>query len=40
LVFLIFGINWSREGALDAAGLVFILAAFLLYLRTRRKNRD
>ena len=37
---LSFGINWSREGALEAAGLVFILAAFLLYLRTRRKNRD
>jgi hypothetical protein len=31
--FLRFGIHWSREMALDAAGLVFILAALVAYLR-------
>jgi hypothetical protein len=37
---LSFSIHWSREVALDAAGAVFILAASLLYLRARLKNRD
>jgi hypothetical protein len=30
-----FGLNWNTQTAVDAAGLVFILAALVAYLRRR-----
>lgn len=34
-----FVVHWGGESTLDAAGLIFILAALLLHLRKRREPR-